>query len=139
LFLINNEYLGGFFMETRQNLYYSKDHEWVRVEGNLAYIGITDYAQNSLGSIVFAEVPKKGKVLTRGQVLGVVESVKAASDVFTPISGTVVEGNEALSDNPEQINEKPYESHLAVVSIANPDELQLLLTPAEYEDLTKGE
>lgn len=126
-------------METRENLYYSKDHEWVRVEGNLAYIGITDYAQDSLGSIVYAEIPKKGKEIAKGQVLGVVESVKAASDVFSPLSGTVVEGNEALVDAPEQINESPYESYLAVLNITNPDELKLLLTQSEYEEFTKEE
>ena len=126
-------------METRPNLYYSKEHEWVRVEGNLAYIGITDYAQNSLGSIVYAEVPKKGKVLSKDQVMGVVESVKAASDVYCPISGTVVETNEALTDAPELMNESPYENHIAVLSIQNPDELKELMNQAEYEEFTKEE
>ena len=126
-------------METRPNLYYSKEHEWVRVEGNLAYIGITDYAQNSLGSIVYAEVPKKGKVLSKDQVMGVVESVKAASDVYCPISGTVVEANEALADAPELMNESPYENHIAVLSIQNPGELKELMNQAEYEEFTKEE
>lgn len=126
-------------METREGLYYSKDHEWVRVEGNLAYVGITDYAQHSLGSIVFVETPKKGKTLTRGGVLGVVESVKAASDIYSPVSGTVVESNDTLADTPELINESPYESHIAVLSLDNPDELQLLLNSAQYEEYTKGE
>ncbi len=126
-------------METRPNLYYSKEHEWVRVEGNLAYIGITDYAQNSLGSIVYAEVPKKGKVFSKDQVMGVVESVKAASDVYCPISGTVVEANEALADAPELMNESPYENHIAVLSIQNPDELKELMNQAEYEEFTKEE
>lgn len=126
-------------METREGLYYSKDHEWVRVEGDLAYVGITDYAQHSLGSIVYVETPKKGKALTRGQVLGVVESVKAASDIFSPVSGTVVESNEALTDTPELINESPYENHIAVLKLENNDELQLLLNSAQYEEFTKGE
>ena len=126
-------------METRQGLYYTKDHEWVRVEGNRAYIGITDYAQDSLGSIVYVETPKKGKALSKGDVLGVVESVKAASDVYSPITGTVVEVNEALADTPELINEAPYENHIAVLSLDNAHELELLLDRTQYEDLTKGE
>ncbi len=126
-------------METRQGLYYSKDHEWVRIEGDKAYIGITDYAQNSLGSIVYVETPKTGKSISAGEVMGVVESVKAASDIFSPLSGTVVEANEALTDNPELINESPYENHLAVLKFENPDELKTLLDQAQYEDYTKGE
>lgn len=126
-------------MEIREGLYYSKEHEWVRVEGDRAYIGITDYAQDSLGSIVYVEVPKAGKVISKGQVLGVVESVKAASDIFSPIAGTVVEANEALVDSPELINESPYENHIAVLSFENEDELKELLSPAQYEEFTKGE
>lgn len=126
-------------MEIREGLYYTKDHEWVRVEGNRAYVGITDYAQDSLGSIVYVELPAEGKDLSKGEVLGVVESVKAASDIFAPISGTVVEVNEALADNPELINESPYENYMAVLSFENKDELNELLSPAQYEELTKGE
>ncbi len=126
-------------METRQGLFYSKDHEWVKVEGSLAYIGITDYAQHSLGSIVYVESPEIGKKLTKDQVLGVVESVKAASDIFTPLSGTVVEANEALQDQPELINEGPYDNSIAVLEITNPEELKALLSPEEYEAFTKGE
>ncbi|NLX64225.1 MAG: glycine cleavage system protein GcvH [Clostridiaceae bacterium] len=126
-------------MEIREGLYYSKDHEWVRVEGNRAYVGITDYAQNSLGNIVYVELPTEGKELSKGDVLGVVESVKAASDIFSPISGTVVEVNHALADNPELINESPYENYIAVLSFGNTDELNELLSPAQYKELTKGE
>ena len=126
-------------MEIREGLYYSKDHEWVRVEENRAYIGITDYAQDSLGSIVYVELPKESKVLSKGEVLGVVESVKAASDIFAPISGTVVEINKSLVDNPELINESPYENFIAVLSFENSEELNELLSPAQYEELTKGE
>jgi glycine cleavage system H protein len=128
-----------FFMEIREGLYYSKDHEWVRVEGSKAYIGITDYAQDSLGSIVYVEMPKEGKALSKGAVLGVVESVKAASDIYAPISGTVVEINPALTDNPELINEDPYENFIAVLSFENPDELKELLNSTQYGELTKGE
>jgi glycine cleavage system H protein len=126
-------------MEIREGLYYSKDHEWVRVEGDRAYVGITDYAQDSLGSIVYVELPGEGKTLSKNDVLGVVESVKAASDIFAPISGAVVEINQALVDSPELINESPYENYIAVLSIDNSDELNELLSPAQYEELTKGE
>ncbi|NLB79918.1 MAG: glycine cleavage system protein GcvH [Clostridiaceae bacterium] len=126
-------------MEIREGLYYSKDHEWVRVEENRAYIGITDYAQDSLGSIVYVELPKESKVLSKGEVLGVAESVKAASDIFAPISGTVVEVNKSLVDNPELINESPYENFIAVLSFEKLEELNELLSPAQYEELTKGE
>lgn len=126
-------------MEIREGLYYSKDHEWVRVEGDRAYVGITDYAQDSLGSIVYVELPSEGKVLGKDEILGVVESVKAASDIFAPISGTVVETNQALVDSPELINESPYENFIAVLSLENSDELNELLSPAQYKELTKGE
>ena len=126
-------------MEIREGLYYSKDHEWVRIEGNRAYVGITDYAQDSLGSIVYVELPKEGIALSKDKVLGVVEAVKAASDIFAPISGTVVETNQALVDSPELINESPYENFIAVLSFEKSDELNELLSPAQYEELTKGE
>ena len=126
-------------MEIREGLYYSKDHEWVRIEGDRAYIGITDYAQDSLGSIVYVEIPKEGKALSKGEVLSVVESVKAASDIFAPISGTVVEINQALADSPELINESPYENYIAIMSFENADDLSELLSPTQYEELTKGE
>lgn len=125
-------------METRKGLYYSKEHEWVRVDGNLAYIGITDYAQDSLGSIVYVEMPKQGKTISEGQVLGVVESVKAAADVYSPISGTVLEVNDALSDNPGLINESPYENRIAVISLDKPDELLELMNQEQYEEFLKG-
>lgn len=125
-------------METRPNLYYSKDHEWVRVEGNKAAIGITDYAQHSLGSIVFVETPKAGKKLSQGDVLGVVESVKAASDIFSPVSGTVAEANEALADKPELLNESPYDHPIAVLTLDNAEELKGLMNAEQYEAYTKG-
>lgn len=126
-------------MNTRPGLYYSKEHEWVRVEGDLAYIGITDYAQESLGSIVYVETPKVGKAIGKDEVLGVVESVKAASDVFSPISGTVVEVNESLQDSPELINEAPYENHIAVLKIQDPAELEQLLNDTQYEEYVKSQ
>lgn len=126
-------------MEVKQGLYYSKEHEWVRVEGDQAYIGITDYAQDSLGSIVYVELPQEGKAISRDDVLGVVESVKAASDIFSPISGKVVEANEALLDSPELLNVNPYDNYIVVLSIDNQDELKELLSPEQYDEYTKGE
>ncbi|MGI6049568.1 MAG: glycine cleavage system protein GcvH [Acetivibrionales bacterium] len=126
-------------MEVKQGLYYSKEHEWVRVEGDQAYIGITDYAQDSLGSIVYVELPQEGKAISRDDVLGVVESVKAASDIFSPISGKVVEANEALLDSPELLNGNPYDNYIVVLSIDNQDELKELLSPEQYDEYTKGE
>jgi glycine cleavage system H protein len=125
-------------MGTGKTLYYSKDHEWVWVDGNNAYIGITDYAQDSLGSIVYVETPKPGKAVSKGQVLSVVESVKAAADVYSPVSGTIAEVNEALADNPGLINEDPYENHIAVVSMDDPTELSELMDQQQYEEYLKG-
>src|SRR5690554_855943 len=107
-----------------EGLYYSKDHEWVRVEGEKAYIGITDYAQHSLGSIVYVELPSVGDEISKDDNLGVVESVKAASDVIMPVSGEVLEINEDLEDNPELVNENPYENHLVVVKLTDLDEIE---------------
>jgi glycine cleavage system H protein len=116
-----------------EGLYYSKDHEWVRVEGEKAYIGITDYAQHSLGSIVYVELPSVGDEISKDDNLGVVESVKAASDVIMPVSGEVLEINEDLEDNPELVNENPYENHLVVVKLTDLDEIEELLNKEDYE------
>lgn len=116
-----------------EGLYYSKDHEWVRVEGEKAYIGITDYAQHSLGSIVYVELPSVGDEISKDDNLGVVESVKAASDIIMPVSGEVLEINEDLEDNPELVNENPYENHLVVVKLTDLDEIEELLNKEDYE------
>lgn len=115
-----------------ENLKYAKSHEWVKVEGDFAYIGITDYAQDSLGSIVYLEVPELGDEMVQGGDLGVVESVKAASDLYSPISGEVVEINEDLVDSPENINEDPYESWMIKVKIKDISELDNLLDNQAY-------
>jgi glycine cleavage system H protein len=120
-------------MKTVSGLKYSKEHEWIKSDGNKAYIGITDFAQHSLGQIVFVELPENGADLDTGDVVGVVESVKAASDIFTPISGKVVEINEELLDNPGKINEQPFESWIAVLEISNASELEGLMDETEYE------
>ena len=116
------------------NLLYSKDHEWVlSLEGNRVRIGISDYAQNSLGDIVFVENPEEGDDVTVSETMGSIESVKAVSDLISPVSGTVVLVNEELEDSPESINEKPYEAWLVEVELSNPDELNSLLKEDEYQ------
>jgi len=120
-------------MKVLQGLYYSKDHEWVKAEGNLARVGITDHAQEALGDVVYVELPEPGSEYQAGEVIGVVESVKAASDVYTPVSGKVLDVNEELPDNPEKINEDAYGSWMVVLEMTNPSELEELLSPEEYE------
>ena len=123
-----------------EDLHYSKDHEWVRVEGDVAVIGITDYAQNSLGDVVYVELPKAGEEFAANESFGSVESVKAVSEVFSPVSGTVAEVNEALNDEPEKVNGDPYgEGWMISVRMSSPGEVDSLLTAAEYEDFTKAE
>jgi glycine cleavage system H protein len=123
-----------------EDLHYSKDHEWVRVDGDQAIIGITDYAQNSLGDVVYVELPKAGDEFAANESFGSVESVKAVSEVFTPIAGAVVTINEALADEPETVNSDPYgEGWMIRLKMANPGEVDSLLTAAEYEDFTKAE
>lgn len=123
-------------MKILENLKYSNDHEWVRVEGNRAYIGITDFAQHALGDIVFVELPQIDAALNKGDVLGVVESVKAASDIYSPVSGTVVQTNEELADSPEKVNSDPYESWIAVVELSDLQQLDELLDAEGYRKLS---
>jgi glycine cleavage system H protein len=123
-----------------EDLHYSKDHEWVRVEGGQAIIGITDYAQNSLGDVVYVELPKADDEFAANESFGSVESVKAVSEVFTPVAGAVVAINQSLGDEPEKVNSDPYgEGWMIRVAMSNPNEVDSLLTAAEYEDFTKAE
>ncbi|HZE72231.1 MAG TPA: glycine cleavage system protein GcvH [Pyrinomonadaceae bacterium] len=123
-----------------EDLHYSKDHEWVRPDGDVATIGITDYAQNSLGDVVYLELPKPGEEFATNESFGSVESVKAVSEVFTPVAGKVIEVNEQLNDTPEKVNSDPYgEGWMIKVRMASPGEVDSLLTAAEYEDFTKAE
>ena len=123
-----------------EDLHYSKDHEWVRVEGDVAVVGITDYAQNSLGDVVYVELPKVSEEFAANESFGSVESVKAVSEVFSPVSGKVAEVNEALNDEPEIVNVDPYgEGWMIRVRMSSPGEVDSLLTAAEYEDFTKAE
>lgn len=128
------EPLGGIIVSNvPSNLKYSKEHEWVRVEGNRAYIGITDFAQSELGDIVFVELPEVGDELTADATFGTVESVKTVSDLFAPISGKIVEVNGELVDAPEKVNEAPYEGGwMLVVELTNESELDNLLSADDY-------
>lgn len=123
-----------------ENLHYSKDHEWIRVEGDIGVIGITDFAQDSLGDVVYVELPKPGETFETGEAFGSVESVKAVSEIFTPVSGEVVEVNESLQDEAEKVNGDPYgEGWMVKMKLSKPGEVDALLSAAEYEDFTKGE
>lgn len=121
-------------MNLPANLKYTKDHEWIRVEGNEAYVGITDYAQSELGEIVFVEVSTEGETLLKEDTFGTVEAVKTVSDLFMPIGGEVLEVNTALEDSPELINEDAYgKGWIIKIAITNPAEPDELLSAAEYE------
>jgi glycine cleavage system H protein len=118
------------------DLRYTKDHEWVRLDGDRATVGITEYAAGQLGDIVFVELPEVGRVVTQSAPFGVVESVKAVSDLFAPVSGSVVEANETLAGQPELVNAEPYGAGWMVrVSVSDPTELDGLLDPAAYDAL----
>ena len=123
-----------------ENFRYTKEHEWVRVDGDTAAIGITDHAQHELGDIVYVDLPKVGARLEQGKTLGSVESVKAVSDVYAPVSGEVTEINGALADAPEKLNEDPHgEAWLVKLKLANPAEVQNLMTAAEYQSYVGAE
>ena len=120
------------------SLYFTKDHEWIRVEGDTATVGISDHAQEQLGDIVFAEVPETGKKLSKGQEAAVVESVKAASDVYSPVSGEVVDGNSKVADDPSIVNSDPEgEGWFFKLKLDNPGELDGLMDEAAYRDWVK--
>ncbi len=120
------------------SLYFTKDHEWVRVDGDVATVGISDHAQEALGDIVFAEAPEPGRTLTKGQEAAVVESVKAASDVYSPVGGEVVEGNAAIGDDPELINRDPEgEGWFFKLKLSDPSELDGLMDEAAYREWVK--
>ncbi len=120
-------------MEFPKDLKYTKEHEWVKVEKNQAIIGITDYAQDSLGEVVYVELPQEGNQVTKSEPFGVVESVKAVSDLYAPLSGSVAEVNDAIIDTPEAINEDPYgDAWLIKVELSNKDEIGELMSADEY-------
>ena len=120
-----------------EGLYYSESHEFVKVEGYFCYIGITDYAQNALGNVVYVDMPDEDEEITAGEEFGAVESVKAASDLNSPISGTVIEVNNALENNPELINKDAFENWIIKVEMSDKSELDNLMDAKTYEDFCK--
>jgi len=126
-------------MKIIDGLYYSEDHEWVKIDGDKAYIGITDFAQKALGDIVFVELPELDDEIATGETFGVVESVKAASDIVIPLGGTIVEINEDLEDSPENVNSDPYGSWIAAIKMSDQSELESLMSAANYEKFCSEE
>lgn len=123
-------------MNFPDNIKYSKDHEWIRVDGNVAFIGITDYAQCELGEIVYVDVTSEGETLDTEAVFGSVEAVKTVSDLFMPVAGKVIEVNDALEDKPELVNESPYdEGWIIKIEIADASQLEKLLSAEDYKKL----
>ena len=123
-----------------EGLNYSKDHEWLKVEGDTGTVGITDHAQSSLGDVVYVELPKPGETFEAHGVFGSVESVKAVSELYFPVGGEITEVNQTLNDEPEKVNTDPYgEGWMVRIRISNPGEVDGLLSPAEYEDFIKSE
>ncbi|WP_308233272.1 glycine cleavage system protein GcvH [uncultured Prevotella sp.] len=120
-----------------EGLYYSESHEYVKVEGDFAYVGITDYAQHALGNVVYVDMPEVDDEVEAGEDFGAVESVKAASDLISPVSGTVVEVNEALEDKPELLNEDAFANWIMKVELSDKTELDNLMDAAAYEEICK--
>ena len=124
-------------MEIRENLKYTKDHEWISVDGDIATVGITDFAQSELGDIVYVEVDTIDENLNKDDVFGTVEAVKTVSDLFIPVSGEILEFNESLNDNPELINESPYdEGWIIKMKVEDSDQLSELLDSKSYSEIT---
>lgn len=120
-----------------EGLYYAESHEYVKVEGEFGYVGITDYAQHELGNVVYVDMPEVDDEVTAGEEFGAVESVKAASDLLSPVSGTVVEVNEDLEDQPEKINEDAFCNWIIKVKLSDPSELDNLMDAKAYAEMTK--
>ena len=121
-------------MNIPSNLKYTKDHEWIRVEGNMAFIGVTDFAQGELGDVVFVEIETVGETLAKGEAFGTIEAVKTVSDSYMPVSGTVIEKNEKIESNPDVINKDPYgDGWMIKVEFSNPAELDELLSAEQYQ------
>lgn len=121
-------------MKIVKGLFYTEDHEWIKVEGNKAYIGITDFAQNALGDIVFVELPEIDTEFNAGDAFGVVESVKAASDIYIPVDGKVVEANEDIVDDPALVNQDAFENWMIAVELSDKSQLDDLMNAEEYEE-----
>lgn len=129
----------NYFMNIPQELKYTKDHEWVKIDGNVATIGVTDFAQGELGDIVYVEVETVGETMEREEVFGTVEAVKTVSDLFLPLAGKIVEFNESLEDTPEKVNTDPYgDGWMVKLQISNEAEIEDLMSPEEYKELIGG-
>ena len=127
-------------MNFPEDLKYTTEHEWIRVEGDIATVGITDFAQEQLGDIVFVELPEEEESIEKGDTFGVVESTKSVSDLYVPLSGTVIESNDPLLDSPEVINEDPYgEGWMIRIKLKSPDEIKELLDAKAYQKLIEEE
>mgnify|MGYP001314141776 FL=1 len=124
-------------MEIKEDLKYTKDHEWIKIDGDVATVGITDFAQGELGDIVYVEVDTLDETLSKDEVFGTVEAVKTVSDLFLPMSGKIIEFNEALNDNPELVNDSPYgEGWIIKVEVSDLNELEQLLDSKSYSEIT---
>ena len=121
-----------------QDLKYTNDHEWIRVADGRGQVGVTDYAQEQLGAVVYVELPEVGRSFKQGEQFGAIESVKAVSDLFCPAAGTVVEVNPTLADRPEAVNEEPHATWMIVLALDNPDDVGALLDAAAYGELVGG-
>jgi len=119
---------------TPENLSYTKEHEWTFIEGDIVTIGVTDFAQSSLGEVVFVELPQVGDKLEKDQPFGVIESIKSVSDLYAPLSGEVQEVNEGLSDQPELVNQNPYDSWLVKIKLHNSDDISALMNSKQYAE-----
>ena len=125
--------------KTVEGLYYSESHEWVKVDGNIAIVGITDFAQHAMGDLSYVDMPEVDDEFEAGEEFGAVESVKAASDLFSPVSGTVVEVNEDLEDSPELLNEDAFANWIMKIEMSDPAELENLMDAAAYEAMCSNE
>lgn len=126
-------------MNIPRELKYSESHEWIRIEGKTAYVGISDYAQESLGDIVYVEIPETGGDVSRGDEIATIESVKAASAIYAPLSGTIKEVNSELEETPELLNQKPYEAFIFAIEMSDPSETEELWDAAAYEEFLEAE
>ena len=124
-------------MIVKDGLFYTKTHEWLKVDGDVASIGITDFAQNQMSDIVYVDLPKIGASIKAGEIVGTVESVKSAEDFYSPITGKVIEVNKALEKTPEEINKNPYEAWIVKLKMSNPSEVSRLMNKDAYEKITK--
>ncbi len=126
-------------MNVPGNLRYTKDHEWLRVEGDVAYAGVTDFAQGELGDIVFIEIETVGETLKKEEVFGTIEAVKTVSDMFMPVGGEILEKNSAIDDTPDLVNKDPYgKGWMIKLRLSNPAEVETLLSPEKYKELIGG-